>query len=79
MKKREGVLAHHSEKLVIAFGLLSTAQGSCIDVVKNLRVCDDCPVVLKLISKIYNRKIIVRDRNRFHHFVSGSCSCKDYW
>ncbi|MQL86328.1 hypothetical protein Taro_018846 [Colocasia esculenta] len=25
------------------------------------------------------REIVVRDRNRFHHFKDGSCSCNDYW
>ncbi|RYQ83859.1 hypothetical protein Ahy_B02g060621 isoform F [Arachis hypogaea] len=34
---------------------------------------------MKLISKIYNRKITIRDRKRFHHFEHGSCSCMDYW
>lgn len=50
-----------------------------IRVVKNLRVCGDCHEVTKIISKVYNREIIVRDRVRFHRFVNGSCSCKDYW
>ncbi|CBI41082.3 unnamed protein product, partial [Vitis vinifera] len=78
-KEKENALAHHSEKLAIAFGLLSTAPGSTIRIVKNLRVCDDCHIAIKLISRTYKRRIIVRDRNRFHHFVNGSCSCKDYW
>nr|GEU80922.1 cyclin A/B/D/E [Tanacetum cinerariifolium] len=30
-----------------------------------------------LISKVEGRKIILRDNNRFHHFVDGSCSCKE--
>ncbi|KAJ7952914.1 Pentatricopeptide repeat-containing protein [Quillaja saponaria] len=34
---------------------------------------------IKYISKIVQRKIIVRDSNRFHCFEDGSCSCKDYW
>ncbi|KAF2572645.1 hypothetical protein F2Q70_00000749 [Brassica cretica] len=34
---------------------------------------------LRLISKVYERKITVRDRKRFHHFQDGSCSCMDYW
>ncbi|CAM8899630.1 unnamed protein product [Rhodiola kirilowii] len=34
---------------------------------------------MKLITKIYERMIIVRDRKRFHHFEDGSCSCQDYW
>ena len=78
-KEKENALTHHSEKLAIAFGLLSTAPGSTIRIVKNLRVCDDCHIAIKLISRTYKRRIIVRDRNRFHHFVNGSCSCKDYW
>ncbi|CAN1141488.1 Pentatricopeptide repeat-containing protein At2g29760, chloroplastic [Linum perenne] len=42
-------------------------------------VCKDCHEVSKLISKVYEREIIVRDRYRFHHFKMGECSCKDYW
>ncbi|KAH0893604.1 hypothetical protein HID58_056033, partial [Brassica napus] len=34
---------------------------------------------LRLISKVYERKITVRDRKHFHHFQDGSCSCMDYW
>ncbi|KAJ8623774.1 hypothetical protein MRB53_032304 [Persea americana] len=78
-EEKETALTYHSEKLAMAFGLISTAPNSPIRVVKNLRVCDDCHSVTKLLSKIYNRVIIVRDRNRFHHFRDGSCSCKDYW
>ncbi|XP_027106762.1 pentatricopeptide repeat-containing protein ELI1, chloroplastic [Coffea arabica] len=77
--EKERSLEVHSEKLAIAFGLISTSQGTTIKIVKNLRVCLDCHTVTKLISKITGRKIIVRDRNRFHHFVDGSCSCGDYW
>ncbi|RYQ83378.1 hypothetical protein Ahy_B10g102039 isoform C [Arachis hypogaea] len=46
---------------------------------KNLRVCADCHMAIKLISKVYDREIVIRDRSRFHHFRGGSCSCKDYW
>ncbi|KAE7998841.1 hypothetical protein FH972_003343 [Carpinus fangiana] len=76
---KEGALSHHSEKLAIAFGLISTKPGTTIRIVKNLRVCGNCHSATKLISKIFNREIIARDRNRFHHFKDGSCSCKDYW
>ncbi|KAK7252012.1 hypothetical protein RIF29_35682 [Crotalaria pallida] len=69
----------HSERLAIAFGLLSTPYGSLIKITKNLRVCVDCHTVTKYISKIVKREIIVRDANRFHHFVNGECSCDDYW
>uniref|UniRef100_A0A804QBJ6 DYW domain-containing protein n=1 Tax=Zea mays TaxID=4577 RepID=A0A804QBJ6_MAIZE len=76
---KESSLALHSEKLAIAFGLISTAPGTPIRVVNNLRICGDCHNAIKLISKIYGRCIIVRDANRFHHFRKGSCSCGDYW
>ncbi|XP_010249098.1 PREDICTED: pentatricopeptide repeat-containing protein At1g08070, chloroplastic-like [Nelumbo nucifera] len=72
-------LCHHSEKLAIAFGLISTSPRTPIRVMKNLRACGDCHLATKLISKIYSREIIVRDRNRFHHFKDGTCSCNDYW
>ncbi|KAG6646744.1 hypothetical protein I3843_07G028900 [Carya illinoinensis] len=78
-REKEQSLEVHSEKLAIAFGLISTQPGSTIKIVKNLRVCLDCHAVTKLISKITGRKIVMRDRNRFHHFVNGSCSCGDYW
>ncbi|CAN6482442.1 unnamed protein product [Victoria cruziana] len=78
-KHKEQSLAIHSERLAIAFGLISTKPGTPIKIVKNLRVCADCHNVTKLISKITGRKIVVRDRSRFHHFIDGTCSCGDYW
>jgi pentatricopeptide repeat protein len=78
-EEKETELSLHSEKLAIAFGLLSTSDGTPIRVVKNLRICSDCHSATKLISKLYNREIIVRDRNRFHHFKDGTCSCRGFW
>ncbi|CAN7039628.1 unnamed protein product [Brassica oleracea var. botrytis] len=78
-ERKEGALRHHSEKLAIAFGLISTKPGTKLTVVKNLRVCRNCHEATKLISKIYNREIVARDRTRFHHFRDGVCSCCDYW
>ncbi|KAI9128382.1 hypothetical protein K1719_001375 [Acacia pycnantha] len=78
-EEKETALSYHSEKLAMAFGLISTAPGVPIRIVKNLRICNDCHTVTKLLSKIYGRVIVVRDRNRFHHFNEGSCSCGDYW
>ncbi|XP_021769813.1 pentatricopeptide repeat-containing protein At1g08070, chloroplastic-like [Chenopodium quinoa] len=78
-KEREKSLKYHSEKIAMAFGLINTAPSTPIRIVKNLRVCDDCHTATKLLSKIYKRTIIVRDRIRFHHFSEGSCSCGDYW
>ncbi|CAI0545075.1 unnamed protein product [Linum tenue] len=64
--EREGKelgLAYHSEKLALAFGL----------------VCGDCHTAFKYISSLYDRHIVLRDSNCFHHFVDGKCSCGDYW
>ncbi|CAM6004795.1 unnamed protein product [Sphagnum balticum] len=72
-------LCHHSEKLAIAFGLISTPPGTTLRIFKNLRVCGDCHTSTKFIAKIVGRAIIVRDANRFHHFECGVCSCRDYW
>ncbi|KAF9619204.1 hypothetical protein IFM89_005758 [Coptis chinensis] len=72
-------LHHHSEKLAVAFALISTKIDTRIHIVKNLRSCEDCHSVMKLISKMYEREIIIRDRIRFHHFKNGNCSCGDYW
>eukprot|EP01018_Ginkgo_biloba_P028267 Gb_24755 [translate_table: standard] len=76
---KEYMLCIHSEKLAIAFGLISTSPGMPVRITKNLRVCGDCHSAIKFISKIVEREIIVRDLNRFHHFKDGLCSCGDYW
>ncbi|XP_021837129.1 pentatricopeptide repeat-containing protein At1g34160 [Spinacia oleracea] len=76
---KEYALCYHSEKLAVAFGLLKTSHETPIHVIKNLRICVDCHAVMKLVSKVYNREIIVRDRARFHRFKEGTCSCRDYW
>ncbi|XP_002980348.2 pentatricopeptide repeat-containing protein At3g12770 [Selaginella moellendorffii] len=76
---KERLLMRHSEKLAIAFGLMSTPSGSPLRVIKNLRVCSDCHTATKLISKVTGRDILMRDSSRYHHFTSGTCSCGDYW
>ncbi|XP_006653508.3 pentatricopeptide repeat-containing protein At3g63370, chloroplastic [Oryza brachyantha] len=73
------LLHGHSERLAIAFGLISTSSGSPLRIAKNLRVCGDCHEFTKLVSKLFEREIVVRDANRFHHFSGGSCSCGDFW
>lgn len=80
LEEKENALSYHSEKLAVAFGLLSiNDENTAIRVNKNLRICGDCHEVMKLVSKAYKREIIVRDRTRFHRFKDGLCSCKDYW
>ena len=76
---KEYMLGHHSERIALAFGLYNTLPGTPLRLVKNLRTCPDCHTVMKLISKIVDREIVLRDTNRVHHFKNGSCSCGDYW
>ncbi|KAL2239336.1 pentatricopeptide repeat-containing protein At2g27610 [Sesamum indicum] len=78
-EQKEAILSRHSERLAIAFGLIAIPHGIPIRIIKNLRVCGDCHTVIKLITKIEGREIVVRDSNRFHHFSEGLCSCGDYW
>ncbi|KAA8542639.1 hypothetical protein F0562_023862 [Nyssa sinensis] len=78
-EEKEQAVAWHSEKLAIAYGLMTTRPETSIRIVKNLRTCEDCHSALKAISKVFGREIIVRDRSRFHTFKEGNCSCNDYW
>ena len=77
--EKTNMVCSHSERLAIAFGLISTPPRSRLLITKNLRVCEDCHVAIKFISKITEREITVRDVNRYHHFEDGICSCGDYW
>ncbi|XP_075075090.1 pentatricopeptide repeat-containing protein At5g50990-like [Nicotiana tabacum] len=78
-EEKEENLSYHSEKLALAYGILKSIPGTHIQVSKNLRTCPDCHSWIKVVAKVLNREIIVRDRIRFHHFVDGYCSCGDYW
>ncbi|XP_073006211.1 pentatricopeptide repeat-containing protein At3g62890-like isoform X1 [Typha latifolia] len=73
------VIKEHSERLAIAFGLMVFEIGHPIRIVKNLRVCGDCHEFSKMVTKVFEREIIVRDGSRFHHIKEGKCSCLDYW
>ncbi|KAG8370277.1 hypothetical protein BUALT_Bualt14G0100300 [Buddleja alternifolia] len=78
-EEKEDALSYHSERLAIAFALIATDAHGPVRIIKNLRVCVDCHSSTKLLSVVYEREIIVRDRTRFHHFKNGTCSCLDYW
>ncbi|XP_026655710.2 pentatricopeptide repeat-containing protein At5g13270, chloroplastic isoform X1 [Phoenix dactylifera] len=78
-KERMEQLLDHSERLAIAFGLISVPINCPILIYKNLRVCNDCHSFMESVSKITGRGIIVRDSARFHHFKDGECSCNNYW
>ncbi|KAK9147281.1 hypothetical protein Scep_006038 [Stephania cephalantha] len=78
-EQREQYLFQHSEKIALAFSLITTPDSKPIRIFKNLRVCGDCHNAMKYISVSRKREIVVRDSNRFHHFKDGVCSCNDYW
>lgn len=78
-EEKEKILLYHSEKLAVAYGIISLKPNKPILVTKNLRVCGDCHTALKYISIIAKREITVRDTSRFHHFKNGVCSCREFW
>lgn len=78
-EEREENVNVHSEKLAVAYCVLKSGPGAEIRVSKNLQTCEDCHEWMKLVSKVLQRVILVRDRVRFHRFEKGTCSCKDYW
>ncbi|XP_038708422.1 pentatricopeptide repeat-containing protein At3g49170, chloroplastic [Tripterygium wilfordii] len=78
-EQKEQYLFQHSEKIAVAFGLISTSKSKPIRVFKNLRVCGDCHTAIKYISLTTGREIVLRDSNRFHHMKDGKCSCNEYW
>ncbi|CAO2826793.1 unnamed protein product [Amaranthus hypochondriacus] len=77
--EKECRVSYHSEKLAIAFGFLCTPPGITIRVASNVPICSDCHKFCKLLSAVYNRKVIIRDESRIHVFREGKCSCDDCW
>ncbi|XP_038714632.1 putative pentatricopeptide repeat-containing protein At5g52630 [Tripterygium wilfordii] len=75
--KTSASTVYHSEKLAIAFGLLSTSYAAPIRVVKSVTMCRDCHDFIEVVSLLTSREIIVRDKKRLHRFVDGHCSCGD--
>ncbi|KAL6873848.1 hypothetical protein ACP4OV_013930 [Aristida adscensionis] len=78
-EEKERLLMGHSEKLALSFGLLSLGSRSTIRIVKNIRICEDCHLFMRLVSKVEPIEIIIRDNMRFHHFKDGECSCHGFW
>ncbi|XP_028792314.1 pentatricopeptide repeat-containing protein DWY1, chloroplastic-like [Neltuma alba] len=62
---KEKMLWDHSERLALAFALINTDPSTTIRITKNLRVCGDCHTVMKMVSKLMSREIIMRDIRRF--------------
>ncbi|KAL5210525.1 hypothetical protein ABZP36_006148 [Zizania latifolia] len=80
-KESEKGLQHHSERLALAYGLISGSvpSGKMLRIVKNLRICAHCHEFFKYASMVIERVIVVRDINRYHTIKQGTCSCRDYW
>ncbi|KAF6144461.1 hypothetical protein GIB67_024688 [Kingdonia uniflora] len=74
-------LWYHSEKLAVAFGVVSGAAppGKVLRIVKNLIICRDCHEAFKYMCRVIDRVIVVRDVNRYHRFERGHCTCGDHW
>ncbi|MBA0611597.1 hypothetical protein Godav_012271 [Gossypium davidsonii] len=53
--EEEHILMSHSERLAIAFGIISTPPKTPIRIFKNLSVCGDCHNATKYISSITER------------------------
>nr|POE73488.1 pentatricopeptide repeat-containing protein, chloroplastic [Quercus suber]POE81807.1 pentatricopeptide repeat-containing protein, chloroplastic [Quercus suber] len=70
--------SYHSEKLAVAFGLLSTPSKAPILIIKNTRICMDCHYFVMLVTELVDREIILREGNRVHSFRKGNCSCRGY-
>ncbi|XP_015580338.2 putative pentatricopeptide repeat-containing protein At5g52630 [Ricinus communis] len=80
-KEKREALRYHSEKLALAFGVVSGAAppGKALRIIKNLRICKDCHEAFKYFSIAVEREIIVRDANRYHRFLNGNCTCGEIW
>ncbi|KAG6469213.1 pentatricopeptide repeat-containing protein At1g19720-like [Zingiber officinale] len=78
-EEKEEIIGTHSEKLAITFGLDNLPAFRTIRIIKSVRMCSDCHITSKLISKTYKHEILIKDRYSFHHFKDGACSCRDYW
>lgn len=79
-EEKEEIGGVHSEKLALAFALIgSPSPPQSIRIVKNTRMCRNCHLAAKYISKKFGCEIYLSDSKCFHHFKKGHCSCGDYW
>ncbi|KAK8354147.1 hypothetical protein V6Z11_A05G200700 [Gossypium hirsutum] len=79
-EEKEEIGGIHSEKLAIAFALISSPSSpQSIRIVKNTRMCRNCHLTAKYVSLRFGCEIYLSDTKFFHHFKNGRCSCGDYW
>ena len=63
-EEKEKALQYHSERLAIAYGLISTPPRTTLRIIKNLCICGDRNNVIKSMTNIFGKGIIVRDNKR---------------
>ncbi|CAL1404477.1 unnamed protein product [Linum trigynum] len=76
-EERSAEAWQHSEKISLAFGLISIPPGLPISILNNLSICGDCHNTFKCVSAIIRRQFLVRESDRVHRFWNGQCSCND--
>ncbi|KAL0357694.1 UNVERIFIED_CONTAM: Pentatricopeptide repeat-containing protein, chloroplastic [Sesamum calycinum] len=59
LPERKEQLLVHSERLAIAFGLISTPSNAPIVVFKNLRACKDCHDFAKHVSSVTDEQLLL--------------------
>lgn len=78
-EEKEEVAGIHCEKLAIAFGISNSPHFRSVRIMKTARMCNHCHTFAKLVSKKYERQILIKDPKCLHKFEGGLCSCEDYW
>uniref|UniRef100_A0A0D9X7B4 DYW domain-containing protein n=1 Tax=Leersia perrieri TaxID=77586 RepID=A0A0D9X7B4_9ORYZ len=78
-EEKEEIVGVHCEKLAIAFGISNSSHFKKIRIIKTARMCNHCHSFAKLVSKKYERHILIKDPKCLHKFEDGKCSCEDYW
>jgi hypothetical protein len=64
MEEEKGIhLCYHSEKLAIAFGLLSIPPVTHVCIFRNLQACGDSHTSTKFMSQVVENPLTVRDGN----------------
>ncbi|PWA88664.1 RNA editing factor [Artemisia annua] len=58
-EEKNMAIRYHSERLAIAFALITFLDNRPIRIMKNLRICGDCHTAIKFMSKCSGRVIII--------------------
>ncbi|KAL3654104.1 hypothetical protein CASFOL_003785 [Castilleja foliolosa] len=75
---KEQELMYNSERLAIAYGLITTPARTPLRITKDTFLSADCHNAIKMLSRIVGRELLVMGGYRSHHFKDGKCSCKEF-